>query len=244
MRPTRMPLGRSRSSAMSPTGSAIAAICSQPTRDGLERGASSVSRSTSGAARPAVARRGDVAGIGLAQRRVALAQAPRQRAQRGVAGRHRRAGERAARRRAPAFPCARRSPAGRPRSWPTLFQSRPREGRDRFGTRAGRRAPGGARLAVSDARGIGLGRLVAGPTRVARQVERHERARRVEVDQRVELARQAGVEVVALALGLGPVDDADRALAGAAPRARSASVALPRRIRRKRGAADPWKSAS
>ena len=36
--------------------------------------------------------------------------------------------------------------------------------------------------------------------------------RAVEVDDRVELVGEPGVEVVALALGLGPVDHADRAL--------------------------------
>src|SRR3712207_7651054 len=42
-------------------------------------------------------------------------------------------------------------------------------------------------------------------------LERHQRARPIDVDDGVELLRQPGREVVAGALGLGPVDDADRA---------------------------------
>src|SRR5215510_8817438 len=42
--------------------------------------------------------------------------------------------------------------------------------------------------------------------------ERRERARRVDVDDRVELLRQPRAEVMARALGLGLVHDADRPL--------------------------------
>ena len=61
MRPTRMPLGCSRSSMISPIGSGIAAICSQPRATVSIAAASSLRRSTSGAARPAPRARGDVA---------------------------------------------------------------------------------------------------------------------------------------------------------------------------------------
>jgi hypothetical protein len=43
-------------------------------------------------------------------------------------------------------------------------------------------------------------------------LQRLDGARLVEVDHRVELAREIGVKVVALALGVGAVDHADRPL--------------------------------
>src|SRR5205085_1074337 len=79
-----------------------------------------------------------------------------------------------------------RSPCGR---WPSLGKGR-----------ALRSEPGRP----------GLGPLGRVPARAG--IERLERAAAVDVDQGIELACDPGVEVVALALGAGPVDDADRAL--------------------------------
>src|SRR5205823_8645697 len=57
---------------------------------------------------------------------------------------------------------------------------------------------------------VGLRQLAALPA--GRPLERHQRARLVEVDDRVELVGQPGVKVVAPALGLRAVDHPDGAL--------------------------------
>src|SRR5262245_29845470 len=71
-------------------------------------------------------------------------------------------------------------------------------------------APPRTGVPALDGKRKGLWRLAAFPS--GRAFQRFERARLVEVDHRVELVGEPGVEVVTQPLRLGPVDDADRAL--------------------------------
>src|SRR4051812_26027372 len=63
---------------------------------------------------------------------------------------------------------------------------------------------------ASHPRRIRLGQLPAGPER--RALQRLQRAGFVEVNEGVELVGEPGLKIVAPALGLGTVDDADGAL--------------------------------
>ena len=146
MRPTRMPLGCSRSSMIvaDRVGHRRDLLAAQG--DGLERGGVELEAVDQRRGEAGVARRGEVAA------HWPRAGPPRSRAAAAPARAARRCAPPPATRRgcgsppAPAFPCARRSPAGRPRSWPTLFQSRPRAAATDLAL-AGRAAPGGAQIA-------------------------------------------------------------------------------------------------
>ena len=98
MRPTLMPLGRRCTPLISPTGSGIAASCSQPSATVSMICGVSLSRSTSGAARPPACAADNVLGVGRLQGGGAGAQAPRERQQRSVPGCRRRRRHRARRR--------------------------------------------------------------------------------------------------------------------------------------------------
>ena len=74
-------------------------------------------------------------------------------------------------------------------------------------------------------------------------VERDERVGLVEVNHRVELLGQAGVEIVAEAFGVRAVDDADRALRAWVAELRGRSPASRMRSR-KFGTPTSWKSYS
>src|SRR5688572_504130 len=73
-----------------------------------------------------------------------------------------------------------------------------------------RASPGNRATARSHPTRIGLRHIPGMPSRHA--LERLDGAGLVDVDHGVELLRQTGVKVVALALGLGSIDHADRAL--------------------------------
>src|SRR5205823_1177196 len=79
-------------------------------------------------------------------------------------------------------------------------------------------------LSTSHREGVRLRQLAGVP--LGRALERLHRARLVEVQHRVELLRQARAEVVALALGVGTVDHADRPLEAGVVQARRHEVAL------------------